>query len=201
MSFKVYTYWYLVFLFIVVGCKSDVKSSELNALYTQNESAFKKSKQIGEFQIGLVFYHPAYLAILNDDIESLKKIINSKNQLEMQNFTFSLNYSVKNREEIWKYNLDSESEYYERIQYLTSGINEDIKLIVNKKDTLNCLFSHLERNYGIGKTDQLLISFESKSPINLNEMEFQIEDKIFDLGRIHFNYSRSNILAIPKITI
>lgn len=75
-----------------------------------------------------------------------------------------------------KHALRSEEDFANRIQYFSHGIQSDL-YIVNDLDTIQCSFSHWERNYGIRKDITITTMF--KTDKDLNNSIFVWEDGLF----------------------
>ena len=92
--------------------------------------------------------------------------------------------------------LDSENEYFERLDYFVTYAQQDIRLIQGK-DSLSPALYHFERNYGLAPYNTLLLGFE------LGEQgahrDLIIDDKVLGIGRVKFFFDDSDISNSPKL--
>ena len=88
-------------------------------------------------------------------------------------------------------------EYYQLLNYFETQLQKDIYLI-NKKDTLSCLISHLQRDYGLGNKTIVVLEFE-ESPMKSDKevlFDFPFDS---DPEPLVFKYSKKHLRKIPKL--
>lgn len=169
-------------------------------------------KKIGDYTF-MAFYKPLeYVALLDLKKDSIteKKMKEKINEYKgLQYFTFRIT-SDNQQKELLKTNLNSEEDYYARIEYFSFKLQNDLKLI-DGKDTLDCSLFHFERVYGLVSYATFVIGFpltkkEEKDLattdkiVNGNKTLFY-EDRIFGAGNIYMTIKEENLNRIPALTI
>jgi hypothetical protein len=159
------------------------------------------SKEIGEVIYTLQYKPLEYLIILEKQKDSI-----SKNELEgrmdelkdMKYFTLKIE-AKNNKEELLKYKLSSDEEYYERIRYFSFDMQKDIYL-KNSKDSIPCSLFHFERTYGVVPYANFVLGFLNQSKSNSDgDQYFTFYDQVFDGGKINIKILKSDIQRIPKL--
>jgi hypothetical protein len=90
------------------------------------------------------------------DRDSFNRYISEYKQ--WSNFNLKIFASEKDKD-ILKYKLTQENEYFERLQYFISYINNDIVAIGESNDTIPCAFHHYERTYKMTPFSSVSLSF------------------------------------------
>ncbi len=128
---------------------------------------------------------------INDSVykAGLKKYKN------LQYFTFTIS-SADNNEILDEGNEDTD--YYKLLDYLSNSIESDFFLIENG-DTLPCVLSHYERNFGLSPKNNVSLAFKSNSLGREfeNDKIIAYDDHLFDVGLLHFKFSKENLNKLP----
>ena len=137
------------------------------------------------------------------DTAQLNSEVFKQHQKEYQNmeyFTFRIE-SLKEKEELLKVGLKSESDYYSRIEYFSFKAQNDFKLI-RGTDTLNCNLYHYERVYGLAPYATMLLGFPAQENKNTKQdMYLLFEDKTFKNGHIYLNIKQQDLASIPTLQL
>lgn len=97
--------------------------------------------------------------------------------------------------------INSLRSYDERIAYLISGIEKEVKL-VSGRDTFTCMMHHYERNYRMAGYHNVLFVFETKqNPEKPEPKTFIYNDQVLGIGRIRFNINTKDIKNIPQLKL
>lgn len=158
------------------------------------------SKTIGDFEY-TAFYKPTeYIALTELDVESAdKNAIESKiaELGDMEYFSFRIK-SLKETTELLKVNLESQEQYYSRLEYISFKMQNDFKLI-DKADTLDCVLYHFERVYNLVPHATIVLGFPKRK--SKSDLRIVYEDKIFNNGNIIMTLQNKTLNALPKLKL
>ncbi len=196
----------LVWLGLYAFRSDQLTKTEYIAWVNNPDNGLNVKKQIGEYSFS-VLYKPAdyIIAMENKDIPlSTEQWQKEKDRLkDMQYYTLKI--EADNGEEVLKKGIESDAEYYERLEYFMSMMQEDISLI-EKQDTLPCILYHFERNYGAAPFTQMVLAFEKseeekQSTRKCEDKTIRINDRILGIGSLSMRVSGSDIQQLPKLKI
>lgn len=107
-----------------------------------------------------------------------------------------------NKGEVLLYGLGSQTEYNNRVDYLSYGFEENLILVKNNnKDTLLPALFHFERTYGVVNYLDFLISFREDTAYANDKIQFVIDDVVFGNGIIAYDFNRKDLIDSPKFKI
>ncbi|OFY82859.1 MAG: hypothetical protein A3F72_01875 [Bacteroidetes bacterium RIFCSPLOWO2_12_FULL_35_15] len=199
--------FFLVVIFFATVHSSCSKKKGINTVaeyisVVQNpENGLSTSKKIEDFEFSVLYKPLDYIiALENKDNKVSKDSINKrKQQLEgYQYYTFRLKSSKDN--EFFRTGMNSENEYYERLEYFVTNAQDDIYLI-DGTDTLTCELYHFERNYGISPYSNIVLAFKQKNETEVKGKTFIYDDKILGVGKIALKINAKDIIDLPKLEI
>jgi hypothetical protein len=93
---------------------------------------------------------------------------------------------------------DNNSEYFQRLSYCTSELQNDF-LLIDGDDTLPCKMYQFERNYGMGPSNNILLGFQQKKPKEIHDKTLLFFDRLFQSGLLKFNIRASDIKQVPYL--
>lgn len=93
------------------------------------------------------------------------------------------------------------NEYYERVEYLSFQVANDLK-VVEGNDTLACRLAHLERTYNLSPYINLVLAFDKSQNTQGTHTEkiFVYNDRIFNAGQLLFRFDSRAIKNLPKLS-
>ena len=142
---------------------------------------YRKS-QLGDMSFQVKHMSPEEMVSLNG-VED-KDVVNDYNKLEH----FRLRLQADNAPDLLKHRLTSEQEYYDRLEYYSHRVKNDLYL-VQGNTTIECLDVHMERNFGVAPYLDLNLVFpklDDSKPFTLI-----FKEEIFGNGPIKFKYYNS----------
>lgn len=121
------------------------------------------------------------------------------NHKDLQYFTLTLS-SDRGNDILEYYNGESELVYYQMLDYLENGIQDDIYL-VEGKDTLPCLLSHFERGFGLTNQNNVSLAFKNTGPAQSFQTDKVLvyDDKLFSTGTMQFRISKETLNNLPGL--
>jgi len=102
-------------------------------------------------------------------------------------------------DEFFKMDNPQPEVYEERVKYYSFGIQNDIKAVVNKKDTLDCTFLHFERSFGVSPVSKFLIGFPAIA--KGDDVIIIIKDRIFSETPLIYEFSAGELRNVPQLKL
>jgi|TARA_B110000438_G_C15617304_1_gene564916 hypothetical protein len=183
----------------------DVELSATNYIaWVKNEdNQLNRSKTIQDIRFR-VNYLPLDYMLCNE----LKKSNVSKKELELLKQEYNgMEYyelkieALKFNDELAKYQLQSQGQYQERIQYLAFDMQNNISLQTEDNRLVECKLYHFERTYGITPYSTFLLGFSKEDIAAAKERTIVIDDKLFNKGLIKFNWTEQALNNVPKLSV
>jgi len=118
---------------------------------------------------------------------------------DLQYYTLTLT-SDRENDVLEHYNGESETAYFQMLDYLENGIQDNIYL-VEGKDTLPCILSHYERNFGLSSQNNVSLAFKSTGPDKLASVDKVLvyDDQLFNTGIMQFRISKESLNNLPGL--
>ena len=169
---------------------------------TNPDNGLTVTKEIGNFLFSVIYKPLDFVAMINLEKDSVKYMNVNKERSEiagMQYFTLKLEARDFN-DELLKFNLNSDRQYEDRVNYFAFRMQQDIQLIEGK-DTLNCELFHFERNYGAAPYASFILGFENTGDTNrIYDKTISLNEKVFGTGKVNITISKESIANIPQLT-
>jgi hypothetical protein len=113
---------------------------------------------------------------------------------------YTLRISSDQDKDLLKAGIRNDNEYYSRLEYFTSIMQNDISL-VSGTDTLACVLFHYERNYNLSPRSNFLLGFENPSGVSTSgERILVFQDQVFGTGIIKLTIPEQSITDLPALT-
>jgi len=158
-------------------------------------------KEIDDIEYTLVYKPCNYILAKEYETQALRasQFGQRRKELEgMQYFTLKLK-STKDQE-LLRAGIRSENDYYARLEYFMSGMQNDLCL-VQGKDTLPCLMHHYERSYGLSPYNNIVLAFENK-PASAGEDKLLVyDDKVLGSGKVMLKIRSEDIADAPSLAL
>jgi hypothetical protein len=175
---------------------------EYNKWIGTEENGFIKSKTIEEITFK-AFYKPIDFIINTElgDTLNVAQLEQQRKELEGVDY-FTLKIKIEDfNQEFLKYNVTEPGLYDQRVQYCAFGMQNDISLLYNDKDTVRCNMFHFERSFDAAPQGTFLLGFSLPYPIEkVTARTLIINDRIFNKGLIKLRYTSDNI-NIPQLKL
>lgn len=89
--------------------------------------------------------------------------------------------------------------YSNRLEYLTFGMQRDLKL-VEGQDTLNCALYQFVRNNELAPYVDVVLGFERKKEgVIEDDLLLVLEDNVFGVGTIKLQFDEQNLKNLPQL--
>lgn len=191
-------------ILFALGCGRTRLDKEAYLKWMKEETnPLRKVKNIGVYTYEVLYTPAGYLVagdLLTQAIapETADQAYKEKSNMHY----FRIRLSVKEaKQDILKYNLSSQEEYYNRLYYYSYTFAESIKLLQCGKET-DCELFHFEKTYDLQGARTFMLGFP-KNPACQSEEEItiSIDSKIINAGPVKINYSVQEMKNIPELAI
>ncbi|MEM9022090.1 MAG: hypothetical protein AAGB22_00010 [Bacteroidota bacterium] len=96
--------------------------------------------------------------------------------------------------------IQSEQEYYTRLDYFNSFMQQDLWLI-DGRDTLACKLHHYENTNGLRPDHQFVLAFEQGNSPTTEAKTLLFDDRVLGNGPVRLTIAKNDLLAIPDLTL
>jgi len=191
----------IVIIICLCSCGKKNLSTADYVSWVENESnGLSVTKSFEDIKYRLLYKPVDYIlakelinnAIEKNEIESRKKELGSMNY-----FTLRIESTTSN--ELMRVNIKSEDEYYHRLEYFMSYMQDDIYL-VDGTDTISPNLFHFERNYGLAPFNDFVLGF-TKASEKVNDLYLIYNDQVLETGKINIKINKADISGIPNLII
>ncbi|MBU0764601.1 MAG: hypothetical protein KJ607_07185 [Bacteroidetes bacterium] len=164
---------------------------------TDETNGLRIKKTIGDY-VFIAQYKPADFIVLQNDLyepENDAGLLSEADKLRGFHYIdLRINTTIGNH--VLKNGLSDENEYYDRIQYFVSGVQNDITL-TEGTDTLICNLCHFEYN-DLSPSITLVLGFERKNrDVGNAGMVLTYNDRIFNTGIVKIRFGKDDLNSIP----
>jgi hypothetical protein len=179
-----------------------ISSDDMLSYTIQPENGLLKTKKINEYTYSVKYKSIPYIIAQESGGKTISRADYKNKISELEGLQyFDLRLQVENtNNEILKYDLGSEEQYDERINYLAFKMQNDIQLI-DGKDTLECLLYHMERAYDIVPYSTILCAFKKIAKPVEGDKIFVLHDNLFNNGTIKLTFLNSDIQNAPELKL
>lgn len=183
-------------LLLISACTKSMPPKEFVNWIEDEENGYRQSVDAGDIKITLQERPLKYRICIENQGEINNAIISeSKEEDEpLLHFHFILRPS-KVETPFLMFRANDEAEYFERLRYYTSEVENDI-MLVSESDTLYPVLCHFERNYHVAPYNVITFAFENHESIADNYRVI-FNDQIFNQGPISFKIDNNK--KIPKL--
>jgi hypothetical protein len=159
------------------------------------------SKEIDGFSFSLQYKPVPYIILMenNGKFPGLTDFAKRREELGGMQY-YTLRVSSDKDHDLLRAGIRDDNEYYSRLEYFTSIMQNDIEL-VDGDDTLACVLYHYERSYNLSPKSSFVLGFEN-NPERKNDGErtFIFHDQVFGIGTVKLSISEDNIISTPALT-
>ena len=199
MKSKIAIFICLISVFIS-GCNRALDKKDYIAWVRDYDNGLHKKVEFQEVIVD-VQYKPIDLLLLTENVAlaSDSSQMNKKNDFEGMTY-FTVKIRHKSNKDIFKYNLSSESEYYNRLYYFSFGFKDEITLKVGDQ-TFPCVAYHFEKSYSMSPDKTFLLGFETDKLADDKNLTLVINDKAFSNHVFEITYTIKELKSIPKLKL
>lgn len=191
--------WLIVFVVMIVSCGvKSLTSDEYVEWIEDPDNGLNLTKEFQDVTFQILYKPVNYIIAKELKNGGINKTEIPSRILELDSLQyFTLRIKSNKSDELLRAGINSEDEYYQRLEYFMGPMQDDIKLIEGN-DTIPCALFHYERSYGLAPYNNFVIAF-SKSINNNEDKFFLFEDNILGTGNVMFKLNNSDLKNIPNI--
>lgn len=165
----------------------------------EEESGLQNEKQIDDI-IFTVYYIPKESMALretgeNPTSEEWKAAMDKTGDMQYYKLVYRL---ANSNQDILKYNLYDEAEYFTRTNYLAFGIDKDTYVQCGD-ERLPCRLHQFAPRYGIAPEAEVLFAFDESDKEYKQDRTLVLEDQLFGSGILQFEFNADDIKNTPTI--
>lgn len=187
-----------------IACSGSLdKDTYIRWVETEKNGLTKKHKEKG-LEYTVTYCPIDYMIAKEFKTNAIKSETYRHRKKDLEGFEyFKLRIRKENsKEEVLMEGLQSESEYIERIDYLSYGFDENLFIVRNDfKDTVPVALYHFERTYGLVPYIDFIISFKEDTALKDNRIQFLLNDNIFGNGIVTREFNKKDILETPILKL
>lgn len=184
----------------LIGCAespSVVSSAEFVEWTGEEENGLCRTKEIDDIRYTVSYIPREQMALLEAGTdatpEEWNKVLNAKGDMQYFKLIYQL---TESNQDILKYNLYDETEYFSRTNYLAFGIDKDVYL-KSGKEQLPCRLHQFTPHYGISPKAEVVFAFDKTD--STQNITLVLEDELFGSGILQFEFTAEDLNNIPTI--
>ena len=190
---------FCVFFLLLGSCHTDALSINqyINWLKDNNE---KLSVTIPKGALNFrIEFQPLEIMALRElgEFEHVKPAIFDSVLSEYRGLEY-YQLSIRGASDLLQYGISDKQEFYERVEYYSFQMQNDLRMIV-AQDTMSCKLFHFERNYGTAPFVTFSLAFEV--PEVKGDRRIQYHESVFGYEWIEMTLLQENIDNIPTIKL
>jgi hypothetical protein len=194
-------FYLLMLILILTSCNTQSVSHQSLMTYVNDESnGLLKIIEHSDSKVKLCYTpHDLILAQEVKGSDYTESQIDSiRNKLaELDYFKLSLS---QNGEDIINQYASNPTIFNKAVEYLSYNISKDLKLIHNH-DTLNVLDVMYSSGFGLNKSSEVLMVFESSLSKKQGDVQILFNDEFFRTGLNQFEFKIDAIKSVPTLAI
>ncbi len=169
--------------------------------WVQNEkNGLRKTKRMGEVNVLLQFKPIEYMALREYDNKGPESFAATCKQYNgMQYYDMSIDLA-QGSETILKHDLPSEDAFYNRLNYFSFQIQDDITL-QEGDSILNCRLYHFERSYDLSKHSTMLLGFAERKGHEMDTKVVAFDATKLGLGIVKIEITSSDLEKVPQLKL
>ncbi|MBK7149049.1 MAG: hypothetical protein IPH78_09565 [Bacteroidetes bacterium] len=190
----------IIFIVTVIlsGCKKAELTPEQYKQWLAKEEALNKTVNMGDYRYTVRLLPNdwvAYTLCQNCNADKLTAKLNEVGDLRYFAVTID---NIAGSDNLLKKNIGKESEYFERLYYVSYMMKEDLELISNGKHHKPVLYSY-ERVYDLSSRVSFMTAFASDSVEE--DFTLKISPKFFSRDPVTFRFKQKALHNLPKLLL
>ncbi|MGP8217331.1 MAG: hypothetical protein ACLQQ4_17315 [Bacteroidia bacterium] len=168
--------------------------------WVENEqNGLKKKREIGDITFYAQYKPLQYIVCEEERKNDIPDTTAKRRASELNGMQYmTLKIALKDgKEELLRYGISSASDYDDRVNYFSFGMQQDLQL-VESGDTLPCLLFHYERIFGLAPYATFSLAFAKGKNVNADKTLI-LFDHVFNKGLVKFFFKGKDIDAAPQV--
>lgn len=188
-------------LLVMNGCTpTSLASSDYVKWVENSDNELNVSKEVDGFLFQLQYKPVPYIILREHNGVYPGQDEYWKRAAELDGLQYyTLRISSDKDHDLLRAGIHDDNEYYSRLEYFTSVMQDDISLI-DGKDTMACVLYHYERNYNLAPFTNILLGFEKNTSTEKSgERTLIVHDQALGIGTIKLSVSEESIKDTPAL--
>ena len=192
------TVYILLVVFSLIACKGKLSPKEYVNKIRSEEMGLVQTLGNENFNFSVQYKPLEYIAIMEQRNNASEETVarRTKELKGLQHYNIKIQ-SLKG-EDVLKSGIQEEKEYYNRLNYLSTFLKQDL-YIIQGKDTLSPALYQFERNYGLAPYAVAVVAFEERDSTHKYNKEFIIQDKVFTQQELRLKFNQEQIKKTPTL--
>ena len=183
-----------------ISCKTkDLSADQYVAWIASHRESLSISHKEHFVRSTLTYLPIDWLALKETGLQHIDSLITTRQAYEGLEY-YRLRVALEGAEgDILQAGAQSPDEYYERVEYFSFGLQNDLHLLIGL-DTIPCKLFHFERNYGAAPYLDFMLAFEQRGQGELDRT-LLFNDRIYSGTCIPLTIPAENISSIPNLKL
>ncbi len=176
-----------------------VDPEEYLKVFNANKISLSQKTTVNSFEYSLMYVPNELRLISLEKKGALTDEIYKEFTIDRKNYMeFLLQINIPNSgANFLDYASNEEDSYEDKLKYYSFTMKEDILIILDGADTLNCSEYVFERNFGASPKGSFTIGFSDIS--NFNTIEIRLTNKMMGNDPVVFNFSKKELEVLPTL--
>lgn len=185
---------------LLAACQSSQLSAPAYAAWVREHRADLTTTATAQPITASLTYLPAdWLAVNEAGAEHPEQIAVARREYEGLEYYRLRVAAASGQGDLLQLDAGSTNTYYQRVQYFSFGLQQDLRLLAGQ-DTLPCRLFHFERNYGAAPYADFMLGFEDKGG-NKWDRVLIYHDRVFTDSLIQLVIPAENIDQVPTLKL
>ncbi len=184
---------------VFFSCQKEWTKEEYTVFLNEEENGIVQKFEKGNLEIKAGYIPNEWMAsrFLEEDLDR-QKLDSIKRKLK-DNLYFSLEFSA-NGKDLLSNLAGNRTQFGTLVNKLAFGLEDNVCLTTQSKDTLNLIDQHFPRYYGMSDANHVLLIFDQQNIKNKNQnLQLKLKDVGLKTGDISFRYKKEHIKRINKM--
>ncbi len=191
----------LVIMICLCSCSRSLDRQGYVRYVTDEKNGLRKTIAVGEWLYSIQYKPYEYILLLESDADKNSEGVGERKAMLKGTAWFNISLKVaKGTTSPMRYNVASQYEYEQRLNYFLNEAKQQIRLIYGK-DTVYPFAYHFENNYNLAPIETMVVGFELPGKIDRPEedMWLSYNDQFFKNGIIKAKYTEEVLNSVPTL--
>ncbi len=197
MSHKVF---FLLMLLVFISCQRKMTKDEYMVMLNDKENGIVQTFEKGNVVIKAQYLPEEWMAsqflgenLTREKIDSIKRNITN-------NIYFSLKFSA-NGKDLLSNVATNKAQFGTLVNELAFGLNDNLFLITENRDTLELVDQHFSRYYGMADANHVLLIFNKENITIDQDLKLKLKDIGIRTGDMSFNFKQKDLKKANTIKL
>jgi len=194
--------WLFIFFYSIISFSCSLNSlspDDYLKWMAEHRMQLSASQRQGDVTATLIYLPADWLSINEAGAQHPEQIAGAqKEYVELEYYRLRLAAS-SGQGDILQLEASSTDDYYQRVEYFSFGLQNDLRLLVGP-DTLSCRLFHFERNYGAAPYMDFMLGFDQQEGKGFDRTLI-FYDRVYSNNTIQLTIPIKDITSIPYLKL